>query len=136
MQAGLPFLIAATKSDKLNKTQRTQQLDAYCTLFEELPDTLLIPFSAVNGEGVEEIRRQIELVCMGSVQDSYKIDYFNCFSRKYVVCPFTFLLLCAKILSYYSSFINRNLHRFCENGSGLFSMGSLVRGIAINIIGK
>ena len=70
VQAGLPFLIAATKSDKLNKTQRTQQLDAYCTLFEDLPDTLLIPFSAVNGEGVEEIRRQIQLVCMGSVQDS------------------------------------------------------------------
>ena len=70
VQAGLPFLIAATKSDKLNKTQRTQQLDAYCTLFEDLPDTLLIPFSAVNGEGVEEIRRQIELACMDSVQDS------------------------------------------------------------------
>ena len=70
VQAGLPFLIAATKSDKLNKTQRTQQLDAYCTLFEDLPDTLLIPFSAVNGEGVEEMRRQIELACMDSVQDS------------------------------------------------------------------
>ena len=70
VQAGLPFLIAATKSDKLNKTQRTQQLDAYCTLFEELPDTLLIPFSAVNGEGVEEMRRQIELACMDSVQNS------------------------------------------------------------------
>ena len=69
-QAGLPFLIAATKSDKLNKTQRTQQLDAYCELFEELPDTMLIPFSAVNGEGVEEIRRQIEYVCTDTVQNS------------------------------------------------------------------
>lgn len=69
-QADLPFLVAATKSDKLNKTQRTQQIDAYCALFEELPDTMLIPFSAVNGEGVEEIRGQIETACKDFVHPS------------------------------------------------------------------
>ena len=69
-QMELPFLIAATKSDKLNKTQRTQQLDAYCALFEELPDTILVPFSAINGEGVEEIRHQIETVSTDSMQNS------------------------------------------------------------------
>ncbi len=68
-QAGLPFLVVATKSDKLNKTQRTQQMDAYCALFEELPDTMLIPFSAVNGEGVEDMRHQIELACANTVQN-------------------------------------------------------------------
>lgn len=68
-QAGLPFLVVATKSDKLNKTQRTQQMDAYCALFEELPDTMLMPFSAVNGEGVEDMRHQIELACANTVQN-------------------------------------------------------------------
>ena len=68
-QAGLPFLIAATKSDKLNKTQRTQQLDAYRALFESLPDTVLVPFSAESGEGAEEIRLQIEKICVDYVHN-------------------------------------------------------------------
>lgn len=55
-----PFVIALTKSDKLNKTERAARLAA---LEEELADfegVTLIPFSAVNGEGVEEIREIIE----------------------------------------------------------------------------
>lgn len=64
VQAGLPFLLVATKSDKLNKTQRIERMEQYCELFETLPDTCLIPFSAVNGEGVQEIKDEIEKACM------------------------------------------------------------------------
>lgn len=52
----LPFLIVLTKSDKLNKTERQKRLSAY---LEEIPyadEITMIPFSAENGEGVEELR--------------------------------------------------------------------------------
>ncbi len=51
-----PFLIALTKSDKLNQTERRQRLASYQ---EEIPyadEIQMIPFSAVNGEGAEELR--------------------------------------------------------------------------------
>ena len=60
-QSGYPFLVAATKSDKLNKTQYAAQLQLLHELFHE--DFLqLIPFSAVNAEGVEEIRNIIDKI--------------------------------------------------------------------------
>ncbi len=52
----LPFVVVLTKSDKLNKTQRAQRLAA---LQEELSDyegIHMIPFSAITGEGVNELR--------------------------------------------------------------------------------
>lgn len=62
LQAGYPFLIAATKSDKLNKTQRTEQLELLHEIFQNVP-VQLIPFSTVNAEGVEEIRTIIAGLC-------------------------------------------------------------------------
>lgn len=59
-QSGYPFLIAATKSDKLNKTQRTVQLQVLHDLFDGMENVSVIPFSAVNAEGVEEIRNKID----------------------------------------------------------------------------
>lgn len=62
LEAELPFVIAATKSDKLKKTAREQQL-AYLTEFlqdgDGEPIAELIPFSAVNGEGVDTLREYI-----------------------------------------------------------------------------
>lgn len=52
----LPFVLVLTKSDKLNKTQRAERLAA---LQEELSDyegIHMVPFSAVTGEGVDELR--------------------------------------------------------------------------------
>ncbi len=57
------FLVAATKSDKLNKTERIKQLEVLDETFSEVEDMKLIPFSAVNGEGVEEIKNMILTQC-------------------------------------------------------------------------
>ncbi len=62
LQSGYPFLIAATKSDKLNKTQRIEQLKILHELFDEV-NAKLIPFSIVSGEGVEEIKNIIAGLC-------------------------------------------------------------------------
>lgn len=62
MQTGHPFLIVATKSDKLNKTERTAQLELFHEIFQDVP-ARLIPFSTVSAEGVEEIRTIIDGIC-------------------------------------------------------------------------
>ena len=61
--SGLRFVIAMTKSDKLNKTQRTAQEQLYRNLFAGSDPASLVPFSAVSGEGLEEIRALIEDSC-------------------------------------------------------------------------
>lgn len=61
-QMEIPFLIALTKSDKLNKTQRAQRLQALEEEFSGLEGLQMIPFSSENGEGVEELREIIESV--------------------------------------------------------------------------
>ena len=55
----IPYFIAATKADKLNKTERTAALER---LYSNrlIPDGLpILPFSAQTGEGVDECRGQI-----------------------------------------------------------------------------
>lgn len=54
--SGFPFAIAATKSDKLNKTQRTEQTALLNTIFSDIK---VVSFSSITGEGVEEIRQMI-----------------------------------------------------------------------------
>ncbi len=56
----LPFVVVLTKSDKLNKTERTNRLEALKTELPYYDDITIIPFSAVTGEGVEDIREIIE----------------------------------------------------------------------------
>ena len=61
--AGLPFIVAATKSDKLNKTQYNERKNG---LKEELKefgeDLIIIPFSSEKGEGVDLLKAEIEKV--------------------------------------------------------------------------
>ena len=55
-----PFCVVLTKADKLNKSERTARLEA---LKDELPmydELTILTFSAVTGEGVDEIR---QLIC-------------------------------------------------------------------------
>ncbi|MGN1315595.1 MAG: ribosome biogenesis GTP-binding protein YihA/YsxC [Acutalibacteraceae bacterium] len=60
-QAGLPFVVAATKSDKLNKTQYNQRKTALKEELAEFGDNLtIIPFSSEKGEGTEELKAVIE----------------------------------------------------------------------------
>lgn len=60
-ESGIPFVVAATKSDKLNKTQYNERKIA---LREELSefgeDLIIIPFSSEKGEGTEELKKYIE----------------------------------------------------------------------------
>lgn len=61
--AGFPFIVAATKSDKLNKTQYNERKNG---LKEELKefgeDLIIIPFSSEKGEGVDLLKAEIEKV--------------------------------------------------------------------------
>ncbi len=62
-QMGIPYTVVLTKSDKLNKTETDRRLTL---IREELGDfannTQIIPFSALKGNGVEDIRRIIEAI--------------------------------------------------------------------------
>ena len=57
--AGYPFIIVLTKCDKLNKTERMNQLEAICTLLAKYGNISVAPFSSTKGDGVEELRSLI-----------------------------------------------------------------------------
>lgn len=58
---GFPFVVAATKSDKLNKTQYNERKSALNEELSEFGDNLtIIPFSSEKGEGAEELKAVIE----------------------------------------------------------------------------
>ncbi|QAT49608.1 YihA family ribosome biogenesis GTP-binding protein [Caproiciproducens sp. NJN-50] len=59
----VPFLIAATKCDKLNKTERSSQEAVYCEKFGSCPGIPIVPCSAKSGEGVGVIRERILSAC-------------------------------------------------------------------------
>ncbi len=61
--AGLPFIVVATKSDKLNKTQYNERKNALREELAEFGEVLtILPFSSEKGEGAEELKRIIESV--------------------------------------------------------------------------
>ena len=61
--AGLPFIVAATKSDKLNKTQYNERKNALKEELAEFGDNLtILPFSSEKGEGTDELKSIIESV--------------------------------------------------------------------------
>ena len=51
----LPFVVILTKLDKLNQTERRVRLEALKTEIPYAEQITMVPFSAENGEGVEEI---------------------------------------------------------------------------------
>lgn len=66
VQCEIPFVIVLTKSDKLKKTEREKRMEA---LREELADfdgVQCVPFSAVNGEGVDTLRAILDEVASES----------------------------------------------------------------------
>lgn len=58
--AGYPFIVVMTKSDKLNKTEYKNRLEAIKQELAEFGEIEAIPFSASNGEGADRIRQAIE----------------------------------------------------------------------------
>lgn len=57
-QNEMPFFVVATKADKLNKTDRTKQLEKLGSM-PILKDVPIIPFSALKGEGKEAVWSEI-----------------------------------------------------------------------------
>ena len=62
LEREIPFIIVLTKADKLNKSERAKRLAAFDAILADLEGVTVIPFSATNGEGAEEIRSIIEQV--------------------------------------------------------------------------
>ena len=54
-EAELPFAVIATKTDKLNKTERAAALQALRSHPAIPADTVIIPFSAQTGEGKNDV---------------------------------------------------------------------------------
>lgn len=57
-EAGLPFVVAATKTDKLNATERKKNLEAIAA-HPLINGTAVIPFSSLKKEGKDELWRVI-----------------------------------------------------------------------------
>ena len=64
-QTELPFAVVLTKSDKLNVSQRKQRLKYFSEALQQYSTVAVYPFSALNGDGVEEIRRQMIFAAEG-----------------------------------------------------------------------
>lgn len=59
--AGLPFIVAATKCDKLNKTQFNERVNGLREELKEFGEELvIIPFSSEKGNGVDELKAQLD----------------------------------------------------------------------------
>lgn len=56
----IPFVVALTKSDKLNKTEYAQRLKSVQTELDFVQTEYLIPFSAMTGEGREAL---LDVIC-------------------------------------------------------------------------
>lgn len=54
--SNIPFVVALTKCDKLNKTERKNQLMLICQIIAKYGNISVVPFSAVKGDGVDELR--------------------------------------------------------------------------------
>lgn len=59
-QSNAPFVIVLTKKDKLKKTAYEKRIDEVIDELEEYEGIQLIPFSAVDGSGVDDIKEVIE----------------------------------------------------------------------------
>ncbi len=57
---GLPFAVVMTKSDKLNKTEYAKRMEEIKTELDGFSPVAVIPFSSLNGDGRDELRRVIE----------------------------------------------------------------------------
>ncbi len=67
-QMEIPFVVALTKCDKLNKTERMNQLESICSVLTKYGNISVVPFSATKGEGVEELRKLIENALKGDLE--------------------------------------------------------------------
>ena len=60
-QGGFNTVIVLTKIDKLNKTQRNKRLEELEEELRDYSEMKRMPFSSLSGEGVENLRKFIEM---------------------------------------------------------------------------
>lgn len=60
VSTGYDFVAVLTKCDKLNKTERSEMLIKICEVLTKHGCTKVIPFSALKGDGVSEVRAVLE----------------------------------------------------------------------------
>lgn len=63
VETGFPFVIVATKSDKLNKTEYQKRKEELRDFFSTLEGVPVLPFSAATGEGLEDLQKLLEEAC-------------------------------------------------------------------------
>jgi GTP-binding protein len=56
VEKGIPFMVVLTKADKLNKTEFARRKEAFDAFFADYEGIQYLPFSAVDGRGVETLR--------------------------------------------------------------------------------
>ena len=59
LSTGLPFAVALTKADKLNKSETAAQQERFSSLFAEA-EIPFVPFSDVKGTGLQELQNLLE----------------------------------------------------------------------------
>ena len=67
IECRIPFVVALTKCDKLNKSERLAQLESICGILTKYGNISVVPFSATKGDGVEELRGLIERALKGEI---------------------------------------------------------------------
>ena len=67
-QAGIPFTVIATKSDKISRGARMKHIAPICRALAVQP-WQVIPFSSEDGSGKEEILKKIEEVCYEVIEE-------------------------------------------------------------------
>ncbi len=60
-EMGIPFIIVLTKSDKLKKKEYEERLNSLSSDLAFAGDVRIIPFSSVNGQGCDEVKKLIEM---------------------------------------------------------------------------
>ncbi len=63
-----PFVVVLTKKDKLSKKQQEERLRALQTELPCADQIHIVPFSAMNGDGVEELRAIIDEISQENLQ--------------------------------------------------------------------
>ncbi len=60
-EKGYDFIVVLTKKDKLNKTEFTERMNSVSEELGNLEEDRIIPFSAMNGDGLDKIKAIINL---------------------------------------------------------------------------
>ncbi|MBQ0013944.1 MAG: ribosome biogenesis GTP-binding protein YihA/YsxC [Clostridia bacterium] len=71
-QVGMPYIVALTKSDKLNKTEYSECLKMHHEIIDEFNPIAIVPFSSVKGEGAEDVRNYIQKAEAGKLEAPVK----------------------------------------------------------------